>query len=71
MTDRDLTTAELKVALGVPTVEQVDRWCERWGLEPISPKGRRPRRYAVVDFLAAVKREDDTAREEVARTTAV
>lgn len=52
-----LTTAELKVALGVKTVEQVDRWAAKWGLSPCSPPGKRPRLYLVPDFLEAYQRE--------------
>lgn len=52
-----LTTAELKVALGVRTVEQVDRWAAKWGLSPCSPPGARPRLYRKSEFQAAYLRQ--------------
>lgn len=52
-----LTTAEIKIAIGVKTVEQVDRWAAKWGLAPCSPPGTRPRLYRRSDFLEAYRRE--------------
>ena len=57
--------------LRISTVQQFDRWCDKWGLAPVSPPGKRPRVYRASDFLNAYRKWEstDTPSPGLERTT--
>lgn len=71
MPDKYVDAKMLRAYLGFKTVQQFDRWCEKWGLAPASPEGKRPRLYLTTDYLAAYARcsRSETRGPAIERTT--
>ena len=69
--DTYLDAKMMRSYLRISTVQQFDRWCRKWGLEAVSPPGKRPRVYRTSDFLDAYRKWEasDTPSAGLERAT--